>query len=177
MTKTRKGDAKVIDFDGTLFFTDACLTAAAKEIVGQELQPDEIKRLPYPTQRKICRLGYTKFAHLSKPNTALIDHLRKADDGVELVLMSARYAEILDDTLALAKTTEIPFAQAILRETPDLRTPIWKTEQMDKLLRTYNHLEVFDDVKANLDHFIEHLPAGRVSYRQITEAGEIRNLN
>ena len=164
ITPTREKEAagkpaKIIDFDGTLFFTDPCMKEAAREIIGTQMPLKAIKRLPLALRRQIhCASHTTRFAQHSKPNMTLVNHLRNARDGIELVLVSARSNNFLEGTTALAKTTGIPFAKVILRESLDVPTAVWKRMQLEKLLRRYSSLEVYEDRKKNLAHFMEHLP-------------------
>ncbi len=167
---------KVVDFDGTLFFTERSVSEASKDITGKRLTPQEIHELPKPERWEIYDRSDKKYSKLAVPNEELVEILRKDADMHEIIILTARTAPSTKKVLWLLERDEVPFDALIIREPdgngiPKNKDEEWKAETLKILKRGCETVEVYEDKMDNIAHLKQQLGEDGIAYFFVSKEG------
>ena len=179
MHKKRKS-AVVVDFDNTLFFTDRCAVAAAKEITGKPMTIESIRALPKKKKHEIYRLGFAKYYRFSKPNLKMIDRLSRISHNPEtgkIILLSAKPIADRERIQSLLDSQGVRIDSFIFRPKKYLfkHDEEWKLSKMEKLSEKYDTIDIYEDKADNISHIRDGLGSDKAKYFLVSK-NSIRQL-
>ncbi|MEM0087283.1 MAG: HAD family acid phosphatase [Candidatus Micrarchaeaceae archaeon] len=146
------------DFDDTIFDTRMSMHLASKAIKGKRLEKQEVNLLPEEEKSGIYFTAYTKYGHLLKPNSSIINfYARMQKRGADIFILSGRRENLRDETEKKLMKHGIKFKEVLLRraaksehdEDPDV--PSWKASKIIELSRHYDIVLLFEDSRQIID--------------------------
>ena len=180
-----KLSALVSDFDDTLFFNKMAIVSAAKDLyeilLKEKNSEDEYKtlndlettigegKIPKGFSKKwkneLYTLAYIKYSSKLSPNEPLINYLKEAvKQGNELIILSARGEEFREQTEEMLNKYGLNYSRVILPSNHELKDEEWKTLEVRKLSKIYNHIVLFEDKEENIRHIINNLRPENVEF-------------
>ena len=178
-----KLSALVSDFDDTLFFNKMAIVSAAKDLYENLLKE---KREDYKTlndleitigegkvpkgfdkklKNELYTLAYVKYRSELSPNLPFINYLKEnVQRGNELIILSARGEEFREQTEEMLNKYGLNYSRVILPSNHELKDEEWKTLEVRKLSKIYNHIVLFEDKEENIRHIINNLRPENVEF-------------
>jgi len=140
-----------VDFDGTIFDERESLKAASKEILGKELEKEEIRKLPKEIKSKIYETNITKYYNLYKPIEKTIEIIKEYKNrGYKIIILSARSSKYKDILKKLLDMYSIPYDDIICRDNMEIKDEVWKAEIIKNLKD--DDIVVIEDKEENLEY-------------------------
>jgi len=161
-------NAAIVDFDDTIFFIDACVKHASKELLRRMLEIAEVRKLPRPEKSKIYDLAFSKYAKYSKPNKMLIKKL-KAMRNTKIIIMSARVIsqpDSYDQAKYLLEQNKVPFDILMLRSKKAFwqKDQEWKLKQIKRLLSKFSKIALYEDKEENIEYIRNNLATDKLRF-------------
>ncbi len=162
----------VIDFDNTLFFTDACATRASKDFFGMELTPLQIRALEKHKKHELYLLAFKKYWALSKPNKAMIKKI-SSSKSAKKVLLTAKLPQSRERIEMLLAKNNINLDREIFRPMKYMldHDEEWKLRELKKLAPKYAHIEFYEDKEDNIKYMKENLTHKNIDYFLVSKDG------
>ena len=154
----------LVDYDNTLFDTNECIKASAKEILGFEVDEEELRKMKKEGKSVIYSLAYTKYSHLAKPNYAMINYIKnKAKEGNIIFVLTARHCSVRPYVDFSLLSYGIIVSGIICRndEEMKMKDEEWKA----KIVRLFDgEIEVYDDKEENLRYIYNFYKNKNIKY-------------
>lgn len=157
----------VLDFDNTLFFADAADGIASKELFKKKLTRAQIRKLPNVQKGNILALANSKYAHMLKPNNALIRKIRRLGRSRKVIILSARKIRKGDQTASLLERAGMKYDERYHRRNILIPDEEWKLRKIKVLAKGYGQMDIYDDKKENLRYLSKHLDPGRAHFYHV----------
>ncbi len=157
--------AMLIDFDNTLFFTNALAIKASKELTGSELTINEIRALPWTKKRDIYGLAFFKYYMESIPNPVMIKRTASST-GKDKILLTAKTSATKSRIASLLASEGITMDAMIFRPERYLskHDEEWKCDVVKRILKKYDKLEIYEDKKDNINYFKSNMKGENIEY-------------
>ena len=157
--------AMLIDFDNTLFFTNALAVKASKELTGSELTIDEIRALPWTKKKDIYWLAFYKYYMESIPNDAMIKRTASST-GKDKILLTAKTPANKSRIASLLASEGITMDSMIFRPERylSMHDEEWKCDVAKRILKKYDKIEIYEDKKDNIDYFKSNIKSKNIEY-------------
>lgn len=144
----------LVDYDNTLFDTNECVKASAKELWGLDVvDGEEIRKIKKEGKSAIYSLAYTKYSHLAKPNYTMINYVKDmVSEGNIVFVLTARHCSVRPYVDFSLLSHGIIVSGIICRndEEMKMRDEEWKA----KIIQLFEgEIEVYDDKEENLRYF------------------------
>jgi len=143
----------LVDYDNTLFDTNECVKASAKELWGLDVDGEEVRKIKKEGKSAIYSLAYTKYSHLAKPNYAMINYVKDmVSEGNIVFVLTARHCSVRPYVDFSLLSHGIIVSGIICRndEEMKMRDEEWKA----KIIELFEgEIEVYDDKEENLRYF------------------------
>ncbi len=155
---SKKDELIVVDFDGTLFFTEKCTRLAAKEILKKNLSRKQIRNLPRPIKDKVYDLAFTKYNHHSILNKRLRTILSKKI-GSKIIILTARSKISNSHMKILLKKYNIKVSGVFCRNKIEMKLDDeeWKRRFLGKIVHKYKSVILYEDKMDNIEHIHSNL--------------------
>ncbi|MGI0134945.1 MAG: hypothetical protein ACREBW_08325 [Candidatus Micrarchaeaceae archaeon] len=156
----------LIDFDGTLFFTDKSLEHASVELMGKKLSRRQVRLLPRRTKSRIYELGFSKYRDLSVPNMRMIRLIKTRRGKMGVAVLTARLDGSQRDVRYLLNKNKVPTIKMIFRSRKDSRMhdEEWKLKIVGSLAKKYDRVELFEDKLDNIRHIRSGVDSRNVEF-------------
>ncbi|HIQ51067.1 MAG TPA: DUF2608 domain-containing protein [Nautiliaceae bacterium] len=121
----------ICDLDGTLVDDSVALKKASKEIIGKELDKQEIRKLNKSLKGKIYDLAQRKMNYFI-PKKRIINLVNKLkSEGFFVLILTARLNKVKKETEELLKKIGVNYDLLIMRNSEELKIDdeIWKKEK------------------------------------------------
>ncbi|BFH72288.1 hypothetical protein SJAV_02320 [Sulfurisphaera javensis] len=146
----------LVDYDNTLFNTNDCVKASAKELWGIEIDGEELRKIKREGKSAVYSLAYTKYSHLAKPNVKMIDYIKKRiSEGDIVFVLTARHCSVRPYADFSLLSHGIIVSGIICRndEEMKMKDEEWKA----KIISLFDgEIEVYDDKEENLRYFSKY---------------------
>ena len=168
---------KIVDFDGTIFFTEGCVSEASKDITGRRLTREEVYSLPSTQRCEIFSWSDKKYAGLAVPNEQMLEILKDGADEHEIIVLTARTVDSAKKTLWLLEKCNAPFDLLMVRrndrktELPKEKDGEWKAEIMKVVKRSCQSIEFYEDRIENIVRVKQQLGEDGISYFLVSREG------
>lgn len=165
----------LLDFDDTIMFNNTALPTAAKEVTGKEFKRGEIRKLDDKLKDPIYHLAATKYKHLMRPNESMIRLIDANIMDKDVIILTARLADVREDTLELLRTNSVQFDDIVMRDR-ELRLmddEVWKTDQIREIIYPYSNVEIYEDKPDNIEYFKNVLGNHTINYFHVAKDGSI----
>jgi len=143
----------LVDYDNTLFDTNECVKASAKELWGLDVDGEEVRKIKKEGKSAIYSLAYTKYSHLAKPNYTMINYVKdKVSEGNIVFVLTARHCSVRPYVDFSLLSHGIIVSGIICRNNEEMkmRDEEWKA----KIIELFEgEIEVYDDKEENLSYF------------------------
>jgi len=155
----------VLDFDGTLFFTDVPVSMAAKELLGKPMAVSSVRKLSKSVKGKVYDLAFSKYTSKSRPNLLLINKIARQGPDHRIIVLTKRGDRRKPQTWDLIKANGIKFVEGIYStDNFDIGDEQWKLQKMRAYLKKYQRISLYEDKKENIDYIKARLSSPKVSY-------------
>ena len=169
-----KLSAVVSDFDDTLFLINDCIRAASLEILGKQMDLEEVKKKDKETKRKVYYLAHDKYWDKAVPNTAVINYINTMQSsGYDIIILSAKGEEHRLITERMLSSVGIKYKDVILPKDHSTSDEKWKLDEFNKLLGRYSNLVALEDKKENIDYILSSIEPKKIEFYYINK-GEIK---
>lgn len=161
-----KGRLVLLDFDGTLFFTDKSVSMASKDILGKALPKNKIRELPRRVKSRVYELGFSKYRDMGVPNGKLIDFIKQKRRNANIMVLTARFDGSKRDIIYLLKKGGVPDAKLVCRRRAEMHMhdEDWKASMVKSLAKGYKHVELFEDKLENIRHIKSDTGADNIDF-------------
>lgn len=165
----RKRRLVVLDFDGTLFFTDKANIIASKEIFGRDLTRKQFRKLPNHSKNLVNTIVFSKYPDLIVSNRRLIRKIRNIQTNRDVILLTAKSPRFRKNVKRLTESTGIKFRNAYHRGNLDIPDEVWKLNKIRSISGPYKSVEVYEDKLDNLDYISKRLKKGKYRFYIVTK--------
>lgn len=143
----------LVDYDNTLFNTNECVKASAKELWGIDINGEDIRKIKREGKSAVYSLAYTKYSHLAKPKVKVIEYVKKRiAEGDIVFVLTARHCSVRPYADFSLLSHGIIVSGIICRNDEEMRMrdEEWKA----KIISLFDgEIEVYDDKEENLKYF------------------------
>ncbi|BFI76683.1 hypothetical protein [Sulfurisphaera ohwakuensis] len=143
----------LVDYDNTLFNTNECVKASAKELWGIEADSEEIRKIKREGKSAVYSLAYTKYSHLAKPNLKMINYIKdRIKEGDLVFVLTARHCSVRPYADFSLLSHGVIVSGIICRNDEEMR--LKDEEWKAKIISLFKgEIEVYDDKEENLIYF------------------------
>jgi len=143
----------LVDYDNTLFNTNECVKASAKELWGIEADSEEIRKIKREGKSAVYSLAYTKYSHLAKPNLKMINYIKdRIKEGDLVFVLTARHCSARPYADFSLLSHGVIVSGIICRNDEEMR--LKDEEWKAKIISLFKgEIEVYDDKEENLIYF------------------------
>lgn len=165
----RKDELIVVDFDGTLFFTEKCMKLAAMDVLHKELTYKQIRSLPVEIKSRIYDIAFTTYNHHSILNRRLHRILERGAKCEKMILTARKNnTDVLIRILLRKHGVKI---DRLLSRKPKemlLDDEVWKAEVLSKIVGEYKRIELYEDKMENIEHIGKRLKPKNIDFYIVT---------
>ena len=165
--------AAIVDFDGTLFFTDTGTMGAMEEVFGKRISKSELwERFPPELCNYVYKLAATKYGH--EPNARMISEVRSLGRDHEIIILTGRSRVVEQVTGNVLRSHGIEFDELITNPDVKVRDYDFKLGRLAELSQRYGSIKIYDDKQSNIDYFKQNLRHSDCEYYHVSMAGLLR---
>ncbi|EZQ11542.1 hypothetical protein CM19_00810 [Candidatus Acidianus copahuensis] len=85
----------LVDYDNTLFDTNRCVEASAKELWKIDVKGEDVRKINREGKSAVYSLAYTKYSHLAIPNQHMINFVKeRIKEGDIVFVLTARHCSV-----------------------------------------------------------------------------------
>ncbi len=165
----RKDELIVVDFDGTLFFTEKCMRLAAKDVLHKDMTYKQIRALPVKIKSGVYDVAFTKYNHHSILNTKL-HRILESSKKSEKMILTARKNNTDTHIKGLLKKHKVKVDRLLSRKPQEMHLDdeVWKADILSNIVGKYKRIELYEDKMENIEHIRKHLNPKNMAFYIVT---------
>jgi len=174
--------AIVSDFDNTLFLTNEAISntinyikenfRSSKQKINEVISELKYiitngatpKNLDQKFRGEIYKLAYDIYSKSLLPNEPVMAYILSKIENIDLIVLSYRTEFLRKETESLLNAYGLRYKQLILLPDQSLIEKEWKLNELIKIARNYNHVNLFEDREENIRYFMHESNYKNIKY-------------